>query len=320
MREKVGDWATAVDAVASAESVAIACHINPDGDALGALFASALGLEGLGKKTHASWGAASVRVPPQYAFLPGADRLVQPQEVPKTEVFLALDCGSIDRLGELEGHARAAHRLINVDHHAGNGHFGTLNIVVESASSTSELMMGILRDLGVEFDRDIATCLYTGIVTDTGRFSYENSSPETLRVAADLLSYGVPHPRIAQEVFESLAFDLLKLIGRMLERATLFETERFVYSCIRLQDLEEAGVRLDETEKLVDVLREVREAEVAVLFKEQKDRTYRVSLRSRGPSVGAIARAHGGGGHELAAGFTAEDVGSAVEAIRTALR
>jgi phosphoesterase RecJ-like protein len=295
--------------------------VNPDGDAIGSLLAASLGLRKVGIKTYPTWGAEPLRVPPSYTFLPATDTLMQPSEIPFTDVFLALDCGAADRLGVLEGRAKKAASLINIDHHPGNEHFGTINIVIENVSSTAELVTGLLRDVGVEFDRDIATCLYTGVVTDTGRFQYASSTPDTLRLAADLLSLGVPAPEIAQEVFESSPFGYLKLVGKVLDRALLFEEERFVYSWITLADLEETGVALDETEKLIDLVRSTRAADVAALFKEQEDGKYRVSLRSKGPrSVGAIARARGGGGHELAAGFTAEDIEASVEDIRAALK
>jgi phosphoesterase RecJ-like protein len=174
-----------------------------------------------------------------------------------------------------------------------------------------------LQDLHISFDRDIATCLYTGVVTDTGRFQYSNTTPDTLRLAADLLAYDVPATQIAQDVFESSPFGYLKVVGRVLERAELFEEERFVYSYVTTADLSDSGIKVEETDNLVDLVRATIAADVAALFKEQSDGTWRVSLRSKGPiSVGAIARAHGGGGHELAAGATVAEVGAAVAAIR----
>ena len=314
------DWDAAVTALAQASRVAIACHVNPDGDALGALFAASIGLRSLGIATFPSWGSAPASIPPSYAFLPGAAELVQPADMPETDVFLALDCGAGDRLGDLESVARAASVSINVDHHPGNDLFGTLNLVAPKASSTAELTAFLLRDLGVFFDRDIATCLYTGLVTDTGRFSYSNTSPETLRIAADLFEYDVPATLIAQEVFESAPFGYLKLVGRVLDRAVLAAEERFVYSWVTTADLIETGVAMDETEKLIDAVRATSAAEVAAVFKEQADGSFRVSLRSKGVSVGEIARERGGGGHDLAAGYTARDVDGAVGDIRAALR
>jgi bifunctional oligoribonuclease and PAP phosphatase NrnA len=320
-RYDVADWDDVVDALGRARSVAIACHVNPDGDALGAVLGSSLALRKLKKQTYASWGTTPVRVPPAYEFLPGADTLVQPGEVPDCEVFLALDCGAADRLGELESKAAQSRVVVNVDHHVGNDCFGTLNVVVPTASSTAELMTRLLVDAGVELDRDIATCLYAGIVTDTGCFQYSSTTPDVLRLAADLLSHGVPATAIAQQVFESAPFGYLKLVGRVLDRAVLHEDERFVYSWITKGDLADTGVAADETEKLIDLVRATGAADVAAIFKEQPDGAFRVSLRSKGgASVGAIARANGGGGHELAAGFTASNVEDAVAAIRAALR
>ena len=320
MRYEAADWDAAVTALREADEVAIACHVNPDGDAIGSLLAASLGLMKLGKKTYTSWGAKSKEPLATFSFLAGIADVVQPDHLPETDTFLALDCGAGDRLGELEPLARKSSTLINVDHHPGNDEFGTINVVVPTASSTAELVAGLLNDLGVEMDRDIATCLYTGIVTDTGRFSYSNSSPETLRLAADLLSYGVSAPDIARDVFESAPFGYLKLVGRVLERAQMFEEARLVYSWVTRDDLAETGVAVEETDRLVDAIRSTRAVDVAALFKEQADGQWRVSLRSKGRGVAEFARAHGGGGHELAAGFTAPDRDQAVKALVQELR
>ncbi|MEA2517353.1 MAG: bifunctional oligoribonuclease and phosphatase NrnA [Actinomycetota bacterium] len=320
MRFDVPDWDGAVAALRDAEQVAIACHVNPDGDALGSLFAASIGLRHLGKTTYPTWGATPAAIPFSYQFLPAIDTLVQPDAVPEVDVFLAVDCGAGDRLGSVEAAARKAKTVINVDHHPGNDNFGTHNIVVTHVSSAAELVTRLLQDLNVELDKDIATCLYTGLVTDTGRFQYSNSSPDTLRLAADLLALGVPATEIATEVFESSPFGYLKLVGRVLDRAVLFEDVRFVYSWLTLADLAETGVAPDETDKLIDAVRSTRAADVAALFKEQGDGQYRVSMRSKGPSVGALARTRGGGGHELAAGFTAPDVEQTVIALRQELK
>ena len=321
MTYDVPDWDDVVRHLGSAREVVIAAHVNPDGDAIGSTLAASLALRKRGVRTWPTWGDDSFTVPFNYAFLPGTDQLVRPHEVPRTATILALDCGALDRLGSLEEYARSAQCLINVDHHSGNHHFGDLNVVVTTASSTAELVTHLIKDMGVELDADIATCLYTGIVTDTGRFQYGNSSPDILRLAADLLSYGVPSVKVAQEVFESSPFGFLKLLGRVLDRAVLDEDAGFIYSWLKLNDLKDTGVALDETEKLIDALRSTRSAEVAAMFKEQPEGGWRVSLRSKGPtSVGAIARANGGGGHELAAGFTADSVEDGIAAVLRALR
>jgi bifunctional oligoribonuclease and PAP phosphatase NrnA len=314
------DWNRVASALRGAKRVALACHEKPDGDAVGSLLALSLVLRRLGAETYPTWSAASVEAVAPYAWLPGKDHLVQVSDIPSdVPVFVAIDCGAAERLGELEEIARRAPCLINIDHHPGNDEFAHLNVVEPSASSTAELVASLAAALGVELDQDIATCLYVGIVTDTGRFQYTNSSPHTLRLAATLLEHGVPAPTIAQELFESAPFGLLKLVGRLLERATLYEEERFVYSWLQRADLDETGVTPQETDGLIDAIRSTRAADVAALFKQQLDGSYRVSLRSKSPSVGVIARARGGGGHELAAGFTADDVEGTAEEIRAHL-
>jgi bifunctional oligoribonuclease and PAP phosphatase NrnA len=320
VRYDAPDWDAAVLALKDASDVTIACHVNPDGDALGSLLGASVALRKIGKTTYPTWGTSPLAAPVQYDFLPGIDTLVQPADAPVASLFLALDCGAADRLGELETTMTKSPLVVNVDHHPGNDDFGHLNVVVTGASSTAELVARLVEDAGIEIDREIATCLYTGIVTDTGRFQYSNSSPDTLRLAADLLSYGVPAAAIALDVFESAPFGYLKLLGRVLERAQLLEKERFVYSWVTRADLEETGVSIEETDQLIELIRATRAAEVAAMFKEQADGRFRVSLRSKGPrSVGAIARAHGGGGHELAAGFTTDSVDAAVAEIKREL-
>ena len=321
MRYGVPDWDATVAALKHAPKLVIATHVNPDGDAIGSALGASLALRRLGKTTYPTWGSKPVAVPFNYTFLPGAKSFMQPEKVPDVDTLLAVDCGAAERLGSLRRLVESVRCVINVDHHAGNDEFGHLNVVVTGASSTAELITHLVRDVGIEIDRDIATCLYTGIVTDTGRFQYSNSSPEVLRLAADLLALGVPATKVAQEVFESSPFNYLKLTGRVLDRAVLLEDESFVYSWLTRADLKETGVSLDETERLIDLIRSTRSAEVAAMLKEQAAGSYRVSLRSKGPtSVGKIAREQGGGGHELAAGFTAPSIAEAIERILEALR
>jgi bifunctional oligoribonuclease and PAP phosphatase NrnA len=315
------DWDAAVAALKDAGTVAVACHLHPDGDALGSLFGATVGLRKLGKEAFPTWSDAGSNGASGYRFLPGSDSVVRPAQLPDCDVFLALDCGAPDRLGEVLPKAEAAPVLINVDHHPGNPNFGTHNIVVTTASSTAELVAGLLEDCGLVMDREVATCLYTGIVTDTGRFQYSNTTPDTLRLAADLLAFDVPAPEIAVEVFESTPFGFLKLAGRVLDRAELFAEERFVYSFVSLEDLESHGVRIEETDQLIDLIRSTRDADIAALFKQQPEGNWKVSLRSKAPAmVGWLARARGGGGHELAAGFTTDNIATTVAGMLDDLR
>ncbi len=308
--------AKALDAAAE---VAVACHVNPDGDALGSLLGLALGLAKAGKHVAASWDGGP-ELPAGYAFLPGRHLLVDPGAIDAPEVLVAVDCGDAERLGRLAPAAARAGAVIDIDHHPGNPAFGHHNLVDPSAACTAELVVAVLDRLGIELDADIATCLYTGVMTDTGRFHHAATTPETLCLGARLRRYGVDATRIAQQVYESQPFRYLKLVGKMLQRATLVQPEGLIYSWIEQSDLSETGVALSDTESLIDVVRGVGEARVAAMLKQQPDGAYRVSLRSKGGvSVGEIARANGGGGHELAAGFSAPSVEDAVSRIRAAL-
>ena len=310
----------AVAALQRAQTVALACHANPDGDAIGSLLAMKLGLDAMGKSTTASWGGPPLQVPPIFEFMAGADQIVPAADVPAADVFVAVDCGGSDRLGSLEALAKAAPVSINIDHHPGNDGFATHNLVVPGASSTAELVAQVLLELGVKIDPVIATALYTGVVTDTGRFSYPSATPRTLRLAADLLEAGADAPRIAQEIFESAPFGYLHLIGRVLDRAVLHESERFIYSWITQKDSLDSGIPMGETGDLIDLVRSTRDADVAALFKEQDDGKWRVSLRSRSRPIGHIARERGGGGHDLAAGFTVDDRKAAVAEVLAAMQ
>jgi phosphoesterase RecJ-like protein len=303
MRDRATDWEATVSALRAADQVTVACHIDPDGDALGSVLALTLGLRRLGKTVHPTWGQTPPKVPAQYDFMPGADGFESPADVPVAPLFVALDCGAADRLGSLQRTAAEAKTLINIDHHRGNPDFGELNVVIADASSTAEIVAALLRDAGATIDRDIATCLWVGLVTDTGRFQHSNASPSSLRLGADLVELGVPVADIAHDVFESSPFDYLKLVGRVLERAELVQPARFVHSWVTVHDMIETGVARDEMDTLIDLIRSTRAAMVAALFKEEDDGTWRVSMRSRGPNVGEIARSYGGGGHDLAAGF-----------------
>jgi phosphoesterase RecJ-like protein len=315
LRFNAEDWPEVIAALRRADEVVISCHVNPDGDAVGSLLAASLGLRQLGKRTFPTWPGLTGPLP-GYEFLPGTDSLMGASSLPEATTFLALDCGGGDRLAELHSRAKAAETVINIDHHPGNDNFGTLNVVVPEVSSTAEIVARLLQDLEVEIDVDIATCLYTGIFTDTGSFQYTNTSPDTLRLAADLLELGVDKTAIAQSVLENAPFGFLQLVARVLGRAVLHEKERFAYSLVTHEDLRVTEVKAEETDQLIDLLRSTRDADVAAIFKQQSGGTYRASLRSKGPvSVGEIARARGGGGHELAAGFTTEDVDATVAEI-----
>jgi len=297
----------AIEAIEAASTICVSSHVNPDGDGVGSLLACALLFNGMGKKVYASLPDPS-QYPPQYLFLPGRDLLCAPQEFPADcGLFLALDCSNPERLGVLWEKAREARRLLNLDHHEDNRLFATLNLVDPQASSTSELVYRLVKEAGWGITGEVATCLYTGLVTDTGRFQHRNTTPQAFTMAAELAAAGADIHRVVKEVYESQSLAYARLLGRTLERMQLVEDLGLAYSYLTREDLRESGAVLPETEDLIDHLRIVRGARLVALFKELEDGRIRVSLRSEDDHpVGPVARALGGGGHANAAGYTSE--------------
>ena len=300
-------WDRAVSLLREAEEVALACHVNPDGDALGSMLALALALRKLGKRTVASWGSRPFRVPPQYAYLPVEGLLTDPDEFPGAPALLVtFDTGSAERLGALEPSAAKAGTVLVVDHHASNTSYGDVNLVDPDAAASAVLAAGLIDALGVPFDADIAACLYTGLSTDTGSFKFSATTPAVHALAGRLLATGIDHDAIARAIWDTNRFGYLKLLGMLLDRAVL--EPGLVWTWVSSRDLAAHDVAMEEIEGVIDVLRTTVEAEVAVICKQDAEGRYAVSMRSKGSTdVGAVAVALGGGGHRFAAGFTSPD-------------
>ncbi|HVE92077.1 MAG TPA: bifunctional oligoribonuclease/PAP phosphatase NrnA [Actinomycetota bacterium] len=296
----------AAAAVRGAGQLLAVCHVSPDGDALGSILGLANAL-GPHTKIAVGWGEDRPEVARQYRFLPGWELIAPPDRLPDCDVVLALDCASADRLGTLQERVLKAPVVVNLDHHVSNTRFGTINVVDDRAASTCELVLDLLVRLGADITLEVATCLYTGLVTDTGRFSYASVTPRTHEVAAALVSRGVQVDIIARTVFESLPYGYLKLLGCVLERCRLLEDPAVVVSYVSQEDLSRWTVSMEETEELINSLRSVRESDVAAILKEQPGGSWKGSLRSKGATdVSEVAASFGGGGHRLAAGFTSE--------------
>ena len=306
--------------IRSARSVVLACHVGPDGDALGSMLGMAVALRRAGKEVYPSFGEPFSHMD-VFRFLP-VDMLVSPAGVPaEPELMMSFDAGSIDRLGELASQASRAGGLIVLDHHVTNVGFGTVDLIDGDAAATAVMVMKLLDELDWPLDPVIAECLLTGIVTDTGRYQYSNTTPETLAMASRLVAAGARPERISRHVYEESPFGFLKATGEVLRRAVLEAELAFVWSYLSLADLEAAEIGPGDTDPLIDILRIARESDVAALAKETPDGRIKMSLRSRGRvDVGSIASALGGGGHHNAAGFTYDGtVEEAVAEVRVRL-
>ena len=290
----------------------VTTHENPDGDALGSLLATTLALRALGKDAL-MFLTGEVPLPAEYGFMPleGLLRGTPPPDAGE-RVLLALDCANDSRLGAAAETLLRAPLVIDIDHHHDNTRFGDITLVVAEASSTGEIVRDLLAELGVPLTPELAEPLYVALVTDTGRFQYTNTTPKAHRLAAELLEAGVDVRRVFRGVYESVQFAKLKLLARALERAQIYDGGRIVVSYLLATDFAEVGAEEPYSEGIIDFLRAVEGADMAVLIREppRPDAPrHRISLRSNADEVdvSAIARASGdGGGHRQAAGFSSE--------------
>jgi bifunctional oligoribonuclease and PAP phosphatase NrnA len=313
----------AVATLAAAERVALACHVNPDPDAAGSMLGLGLHLAALGKHVVCSWGNQPFTLPRWMGLLEGAELLVPPKEFPAAPaVMVALDTAAPDRLGPLSANAQRAAELIVIDHHRTNPRFGTIVVLDPDAVSTAELVFRLVERMGGMLPDAAAACLYAGLITDSGRFQYEATTPETLRIAAKLRAYVFDHSRLSQGLFEDGSVGALKATAVALDRAELVPEAGLVWTYLTQADVAQAGIPMAEADDLIDVIRTAREADTSCVIRQQRDGRFKVSLRSRGATnVAAIAEAFGGGGHRLAAGYTAPSgLEEAVRQLTAALR
>lgn len=320
-------WEQAVGVLRDAPRVALACHVGPDGDALGAMLALGEALRGRGTEVVASWGSEPFEVPSSYAFLPATDLLVRPADFPAApEVLVTLDTASPDRLGTLADRLGTAGCTVVVDHHASNPGYGALNLVDPDAAATVVLVAELVERLGLPLTEQVATGLYTGLLTDTGSFKYAATTPAVHELAARLLATGLRHDLIARAVYDTAPFAYVQLLGRACAAARLDADAvgglGLVWTCLEADDLRASGLGLADVEGVIDALRVAQEAEVAVVLKgDPLEGGFKVSTRSKGAvDVGAACTALGGGGHRFAAGFTSyDDAATTLARLRAAL-
>ena len=300
------DLARAARVLSDATDVSLACHVNPDADALGSMLGLSAFLRSRGVRTVCSYPNEPLEPPRWARMLPGAEDLVPAKRFPKEPaVMVTCDCAAFDRLAQLGHVADRAGELIWIDHHRSNDGLGTIPLIDPSASSTCEIVFRLIEAIGGDIPDETAMCLYAGLITDTGKFQYEATTPETLRVAATLREHEFDHSRLAQALYEDNREAYLRLVGVALGRLEHVAGADLVWTYLTQADLQDAGVHPAETDDLIDVVRTARDVDVAALVKQQKDGRVKVCVRSRGDhDLAAVAQAFGGGGHRLAAGYT----------------
>jgi len=306
-----------IDEVNGADKFVLVTHENPDGDALGSLVGMHQVLLALGKDSIMYMAAEELPLPHEYRFFDfeGLQSFPPPDLDERTIVFL--DCGNIDR-NPADAFKRDEAHILNIDHHHDNTRFGTVDHVVQRASCTAEIVWDLMGGLGVKATIEIAEALYVGLVTDTGKFMYENTGPRAHLMAAEMIVAGVDVHGIYRRLYEGMPYSKLALLSRGLDNVQRFDDGRLTITRLRREDFRASGAQESYSEGIIDLLRSVAGTKVAALARELSDNgddaarggvtRKKVSLRATDGEVDVsiIARAGGGGGHRQAAGFSTQ--------------
>jgi phosphoesterase RecJ-like protein len=305
----------AAQELAGADSVVILCHVQPDADTVGAALALGLTLIREGADVQVSFPASNT-LPESLRRLPGCELLVAASDVRRdADLVVAVDTPSVNRLGEL-AELIARPGVLVIDHHRSNTLYGSLNYVDPQADSTTLLVADLLDAWDREITADVARCLFAGLTIDTGSFRW--ASVRGLRLAARLVEAGVDNAAMSRQLHDTHPFDWLPLLSRVLASAQLVPSESvsLVFAVVTHPDW--AAHRSEEIESIIDIVRTTAEAEVAAVFKETAPQQWSVSLRAKSFDLVPVATRFGGGGHTLAAGYSAdgplEDVVAALTA------
>ena len=290
------------DVIGDAKTVGISGHIRPYGDCIG----SCMGMYLYLRKSYPQIRVDVFlqEIPEIYKFIKGSDQIRSDYEtdVDRYDLFIALDAGK-ERLGEAEKFFDAAARTVNIDHHISNPGTGDENYVVPQASSASELVTDVI-DMN-RMDRDIAEALYMGIICDTGVFKYSNTSPKTMQIGAELISYGFDFGSLIDSVFYEKTYNQNQMLGRALLESTLFMNGRCIASAVTRQTMEFYQAKSSDLDGIVSQLMLTAGVDCAIFLYETGTQEFKVSLRSNGSvNVAEVAQLFGGGGHARAAGCT----------------
>ncbi|MBI3608810.1 MAG: bifunctional oligoribonuclease/PAP phosphatase NrnA [Nitrospirae bacterium] len=300
------DARAVVEAMKAFDTFAVSTHVNPEGDALGSAIALALALRAAGKKADV---VIRDHVPAYLDFLPYHGVVVpQNRTLPLGyDVLAVVDCGDLDRTGLFPSSPPPVKLVVNIDHHMTNRGFGGLNWVVPDATASGQMVYELMLAWGIPVSRDMALCLYTTLLSETGSFRYSNTKPSTLRVAADLLECGVESAKVAQALYERNSPGRLQLLGEVLRSLERHEGGKIAWVTVTHESFRKTGTSAEDTEEMVNYPRSLKGVEVALLFREVTPTEYKISLRSQGRvNVATVAEGFGGGGHRNAAGCMAQ--------------
>lgn len=292
--------------IRESNKIAITFHVSPDGDSLGSSLALMMGLHKIGKEAYI---LSKEEIPGNFKFLPCSD-MVDGKSVtirPNTECVIVLDCGDVKRINAELDLNNKEYTIINIDHHMSNDLYGDLNYVDTNASAMSETVYQMLRIMGIKIDKDMAICLYTSLITDTGSFKYSGTTSVTHTIAGDLINTGIDFSEIHRIVFDNKKFDTIKLRGKAIEKMEVID-EEICIMVITKEMLSELGLDSEtDTSDIINIGMQVNSVETTALIKEADDGV-KVSLRSKSKvDVRKVAEGFGGGGHIRASGLKMEN-------------
>ena len=297
-KEHLDEFIKMVD---EAETIAIASHVNPDGDNLGSTLALRRSLEKYGKDIEV---IAIDPIDDYLKFLPELEHYKEASR-DKYDLFMILDCSEFDRIGHATEIARKSDKTLVIDHHVGGKINCDLNMIYDKAPATCEIVYELIDRLDLPMDETIGTLLFTGLCTDTGRFMYSNVSEYTFNAAGRLITNGVDYEYIYKNLYQSQPVSVMQFHNEVIQNAKFFDKKAFA---IASKDLvEKHSVQMGDAESIVNKLRDLKEVNVSMIVKEYDDGEYKVSMRSKTTDVAAVARANGGGGHIKASGFSIFD-------------
>lgn len=291
--------------VKSSKNILIVSHVNPDGDTLGTMCALYNAIYKQYKK-KAEMLILS-KIPKIYEFLPNiqeAKTLDMFDKSREYDLVIAIDVASLDRIIDAQILFNKAKYTVNIDHHETNNNYGNIAIVESKASSSGEVLFKLLKSLDWQFDLNIAICLYTAILTDTGAFRFENTSEDVFKVAAELVHFGINPRDLFKKCYESKSKEIILFQNYCVSKACFMNDDKIAYSTIYKKDMEKFGVGDDATDGIAEVLRAIKSTEVSFVVKEVDSKICKISMRSKNVDIAKICSAFGGGGHKFAAGCT----------------
>ena len=291
-----------IENIKQAETIVILTHEAPDGDAIGSALAMKVALKQLGKEAD----VVIREFPKVFDFIPGRKEIKLDTNIEKYDLAISLDCADLKRLDGNEYFEKAKQTIV-IDHHGSNKMYGDFNFVNPVAPACCQILIGMFEYFNIKIDKELGTCILTGIITDTGGFRYSGVTPETFEFTADLLTRGVNVSDIYKRVLETKTKANFELMRRTIDRMEVSEDGKITFTYITNQDLKEVNASVGDHEGLVEIGRDIEGVEVSIFIRQKEDdeNTYKISMRSNEyVNVSDICFKFGGGGHEKAAGAT----------------